>query len=199
MHRDDTALTLGEARRMYFARNHFGPEGGYGEAWVKFKVGPFPVAFPNTPGRVRAVRFHDLHHVVTGYPTTLQGEGQIGAWEIATGCADHWAAWGLNLTAMTFGLLLAPRAVFRAFVRGRHSRNLYRETFSDTLLGRTVGATRADLGLDAADVSPNAADIAAFGAWCLVGMVGGGTALALGAVPLGLAMALTAANTARPT
>lgn len=164
VHYDDT-LTMRDARRQYFEDNHFGLDGGYNDGWVKAKVGPFPVAFPNTPSRVRAVRFHDLHHVVTGYPTTNPGEGQIGAWEIATGCADHYAAWFLNLTAMGMGLGLAPVSVFRAFVRGRHSRNLYRETFGDALLDRRVGELRRELDLDRPAPSAAAGDVARFAAW----------------------------------
>lgn len=162
-HYDDT-LTLRDARRQYFEDNRFGDDGGYGDAWVKTKVGPFPVAFPNTPSRVRAVRFHDLHHLVTDYETTNPGEAQIGAWEIATGCGDHYAAWGLNLTAMGMGLWLAPRRVFRAFVRGRHSRNLYGQDFSEALLDRRVGDLRRELELDRPEPSATASDVAAFAA-----------------------------------
>ena len=49
--------------------------------------------FPNTPSRKRAVRYHDLHHALTGYATDLTGEFEISAWEIGSGCADHVAAW----------------------------------------------------------------------------------------------------------
>ncbi len=164
VHYDDT-LTMRDARRQYFEDNHFGVDGGYNDGWVKSKVGPFPVAFPNTPSRVRAVRFHDLHHLVTDYPTTNAGEGQIGAWEIATGCTDHYAAWFLNLTAMGMGLGLAPVSVFRAFVRGRHSRNLYGATFNDALLDRPVGEMRRELDLDGPAPSATAGDVASFAAW----------------------------------
>ena len=90
-HYDDD-LTLRDARRIYFDANGFGADGGYHDAWVRFDLGPLPVAFPNTPSRVRAVRFHDLHHIATGYETTTVGEGEIAAWELGGGCADHYAA-----------------------------------------------------------------------------------------------------------
>lgn len=169
VHYDDT-LTLRDARRQYFEDNHFGLDGGYNDGWVKTSVGPFPVAFPNTAARVRAVRFHDLHHLVTDYPTTNAGESQIAAWEIATGCADHYAAWGLNLTAMGMGLGIAPVAVFRAFVRGRHSRNLYRSTFDEALLDRHVGELRHELGLDRPAPSPSVSDVTAFAAWSVAAL-----------------------------
>ena len=176
----DDSLTLRDARRIYFEANQFGADGGYGDPWVKFKFGPFPMAFPNTASRVRAVRFHDLHHVMTGYETTNQGEGEIGAWELGSGCADHYAAWVLNLTALGAGLLVAPRATYRAFVRGRHSRNLYSRTFDDALLDRRVGELRSELGMSDPPRPATAGDLAAFGA-CVVGSV-------LTGLPLGGAM-----------
>jgi hypothetical protein len=41
----------------------------------------------------------------------------------------------------------APRRTFRAFGHGWRSRNLYRGQFSDTLLDRTVGELREELGI----------------------------------------------------
>jgi len=169
MTRYDDALTMREARARYFRDNGFGEDGGYAAAWVKLQMGPLALPLPNTPQRVRAVRFHDLHHVVTGYATDWTGEAEIAAWEIASGCADHHAAWLLNLWAMAIGLLIAPRRVWRAFVRGRRSRNLYREPWSEALLEPRVGELRARLGLDdaAAASSPaRAAERAAFAGWC---------------------------------
>ena len=96
---------------------------------------------------MRAVKLHDLHHVLTGYPTSWTGEGEIGAWELASGCRNHWAAWYLNFSAALIGLLIAPRRVLSAFRRGRRERNLYGGELSDALLEETVGAARARLGI----------------------------------------------------
>src|SRR5436305_12839289 len=126
-------MTLGDARSRYFELNNFGKGGGYDERWIKVKVWHFPIWLPNTAGRVRAVKYHDLHHVLTEYPTTWRGEAEIGAWEVATGCAGHYPAWLLNLEAFAIGLVINPRGVFRAFVRGRRSGNLYRRRFGDEL------------------------------------------------------------------
>ena len=49
--------------------NEFGEDGGYGKRWVKVKMRPLAVYFPNTKGRVRSVKLHDLHHIVAGYRT----------------------------------------------------------------------------------------------------------------------------------
>jgi len=164
------SLSLRDARRGYFDANGFGDDGGYSKRWVKVKVGPAAFWFPNTQGRVQAVRYHDLHHVATGYDTDLPGEGEIGAWEIASGCRGFFAAWWLNLIAMCFGAFLAPGRIFRAFVRGRHSRNLYGERFDEALLASSVADVRARLGL-AGDAPPTSlADGLAFAGWSLVAL-----------------------------
>lgn len=159
------SLSLRDARRAYFDANAFGADGGYAKRWVKVKLGPLPIWFPNSAGRVRAVRYHDLHHVVTGYDTDWVGEGEIGAWEVASGCRSFFAAWWLNLLAMAIGCALAPGRIFRAFVRGRHTQNLYGDAFDDPLLASSVGALRARLGLAGAPPCATSADRAAFAGW----------------------------------
>lgn len=142
------ALSVREARALYFARAGFGADGGYGEAWVKLKArGRVVFAFPNTEARIRSVRLHDIHHVLTGYDTSWIGEAEIGAWELASGCGRHLPAWILNLGAVAIGMLIAPRRTLRAFARGRRSGNLYAREFDEALLERTVGELRGELRL----------------------------------------------------
>jgi hypothetical protein len=171
--------TLAHARDDYFRANGFGPNGGYDDDWVDFKLGPIPMPFPNTPSRKRAVRFHDLHHALTGYATDVRGEFEISAWEVASGCADHVAAWQLNLGGIVGGLLVAPRRTWRAWVRGRQSRNLYRTDYDEALLGRRVADVRRELGLDAAPAPARAADVALFALAALAGLAIGLVFLAL--------------------
>ena len=160
----DPRLTLREAREQYFAAAGLGA-GGYDQKWVPLAMGPLRFAIPNTAGRVRAVRYHDLHHVVTGYGTDWTGEGEIGAWEVASGCRDLVAAWLLNLYAMQLALWFAPAAVWRAFVRGRHSRNLYGEPWSEALLAESVGAMRGRLALAQAPPAASLRDRLSFASW----------------------------------
>jgi hypothetical protein len=134
-------MTMREARALYFEVNGFGATGGYEDAWVDFKLGPIPMPFPNTPGRVRAVRYHDLHHLLTGYDTDTTGEFEIGAWEIAAGCKGFAAAWVLNLGALAFGAFSAPKRTFAAFVRGRAEKTTYGEDL-EPLLDLTVAEAR---------------------------------------------------------
>ncbi|HYH08788.1 MAG TPA: hypothetical protein VEK11_17170 [Thermoanaerobaculia bacterium] len=139
-----------DARAAYFARAGFASDGGYGDRWVKLKVrGVTVIAFPNTAARLRSVKLHDIHHVLTGYDTSWAGEAEIGAWELASGCRDHYAAWVLNFGAVAIGAVLCPRRVWAAFQRGRRSGNLYSGNFSEQLLDRTVADLQQSLDLTA--------------------------------------------------
>jgi hypothetical protein len=144
-----TTTTLGAARADYYKVNNFGDDGGDSLDRVPLKVLGITFKIPNTAARKHAVKFHDLHHVVTGYQTDLAGEAEIGAWELATGCLRMPAAFVLNLFALAIGIVIAPRRMVRAWARGKATRNLYAEPAIDRLLGRTVEAVRTDLGLGA--------------------------------------------------
>lgn len=183
-------LTLGEARARLFALGGLGDDGGYEDAWVVLKFWRVPLAFPNTEGRRRAVRFHDLHHVLTEYPTTWRGEFEIAAWEVAGGVRRYWVGWLLDLLGFACGLVLFPRAVYRAFVRGRHSTNLYGDEWDESILARRVGEVRRRLHLDEADARPTRDDRVAFALWGGLSVL---TYVAAGAVMFGPALALLGA------
>lgn len=174
--------TLLEARTRYFQDNGFGADGGYGDAWVNFMLGPVPFPFPNTSARVRAVRYHDLHHVLTGYATDFWGEMDISAWEIGAGCRNYTAAWQLNLGGSAVGALFKPMRTFRAFVRGRRSRSLYGLPF-DELLQKRVGELREAVGLTHSDPETRVSDLPLFIAVAALGLVVGSLTFAL-VVPL---------------
>jgi hypothetical protein len=138
--------SIRDARQRYFEETGVPADGGYDDAWVKLKLGPLPLAFPNTAGRVRAVKLHDVHHVLTGYRPDWIGEAEIGAWELASGCRGFVAAWVLNLAAVVIGLAISPRRVLAAFRRGRRSANLYTlGELRPDLLGRSLVELRAEL------------------------------------------------------
>ena len=178
-------MTMRAARDLYFDVNGFGADGGYADTWVDFKLGPLPLPFPNTPGRIAAVKFHDLHHVMTGYETHATGEFEISAWELGAGCASFPAAWVINHGGLAAGLVAAPRKVFEAYVRGRRSRTLYGESF-EPLLDRQVGEMRAAFLRPAEGAT--ARDAAAFAFTALSGIVIGlmFMAVVLPLVPIGL-------------
>ena len=176
-------LTVRDGRTQYFRVNKLG-DGGYTDRWVKFKVGPLPLFFPNTQARVRAVRFHDIHHVLTEYRTSWAGEAEVAAWEIASGCAHHYAAWFFNLQAMAIGLLLKPAAVYQAFVRGRHCTNLYQAELSEALFSTPIGELRHRLGLAPSPPRAEGADRLTFVGWALCGTLMLATPLLVGLVGL---------------
>ena len=155
-------LTLREARTLYFTLNNFGDDGGYGDKWVKIKFGPIPIFFPNIPSRASAARYHDLHHILTEYATTLEGEAEVAAWEVATGELPNLAGWFLDLGGFAYGLLLYPRKLYRAFLRGRRSKSLYPLPFTEELLSRKVGEVREALNLNQDTGAARPADRLAF-------------------------------------
>ena len=187
----DPALTLAAARDEYFRVNDFGLDGGYQAAWVDFKLGPIPMPFPNTRGRRAAVRFHDLHHTLTGYGTDVLGEFEISAWEIGSGCAGFVAAWQLDLSGMVGGLLSIPRRTWRAYLRGRQSRNLFRARYDHALLSRQVGEMRHQLGLDRPLYPARAGDVGFFVAATVAGLAVGLMMMAL-MVPVAIVSNLAA-------
>jgi hypothetical protein len=192
----DPEMTLRDARVRYFELSGFGEDGGYEDRWIKVKVWRIPIWLPNTQGRVRAVKLHDLHHILTEYPTTWRGEAEISSWEVASGgLRRYYAGWLLDLMNVAQGLVVNPRGVFRAVVRGRRSRNLFGETFGDEMLARRVGEMRRELNLhdqDATDdAKASARDVAAFIAWSLAGAATYAATVGVTLAPLALVIYAT--------
>ena len=161
------AISLFEARGLFFQQADLGADGGYSSRWVRVETKPIPFYFPNWPSRVAAARLHDLHHLATDYETDWPGEAEIAAWEIATGCARYHAAWILNFGGFGAGLVVAPKRLFRAFLRGRRAKtNLYKSGFDESRLNDiTVGMLRDQLGLRATVSSASVTDLGLFLLW----------------------------------
>jgi len=162
---------LKEACRLYFLDNGLPEDGGYSDRWVRLRFLGLPVVFPNTEARRRAVRYHDLHHVLTEYRTDWPGEAEVAAWEIASGCRGFAVAWVLNLFAMGIGMILIPRRTYRAFVRGRHGSNFYGATLDDRFLGQSVAGARQKLGLTVPAGKPGFRDLLPFASWATAAIV----------------------------
>ena len=193
-------LSLHDARDLYFRNNGFGADGGYDAAWVELQVVGIPTPFPNSTGRKRAVRFHDLHHIATGYGTDWRGEAEISAWEIGAGCEREIVPWQLNLSMIFVGLLIAPRRTFRAFVRGRRGRSFYGERYED-LMPLTVGEARERLGTSQPPSPGRAADFGLFALSAAGGMVAGALSLLIfiPLMPLGILAGVLAKRRAART
>jgi hypothetical protein len=117
--------TLGEAVERHLHDEGFPPDGGLSARWGVARVGPVPICVPNTAVRRKAIPYHDANHVISGYSHDAIGEAEIAAWELGSGCKGYVASWVLNWASLVPGLTKAPNRLYRAFVRGRHTRNLY--------------------------------------------------------------------------
>ncbi len=156
---------LGDAHRCLFGAVDY-------DRWlITIRIEGVGVTFPNPPAHGRALRAHDLHHVLTGYDTSWVGEAEISAWELAGGSGRYVAAFGFDLAGTGLGLLFAPRRTFAAWVRGRRSKNLFRRGYDDALLDRSVASVRRDLGLDAPVCASTARDFASFALWSALGAI----------------------------
>lgn len=142
------SMKIEDALQLYFTKYHFA-DGGYQDKYFKIKIGFLLLPIPNTKSRIVAVKFHDIHHILTEYTALWRGEVEIGAWEIASGCGKHFIAWFLNFGSFTIGLFLYPKALMEAFMKGRNVKtNLYKNYLYDShLLNRTVGELRNELEL----------------------------------------------------
>jgi len=119
-------MTLNDELAAFYRRSGFGDVVGERPRTVQVYTGCLLVPMPNIETRRRYLKYHDLHHLVTGYSVGRIGEGEVSAWELGTG--SFWVSpmLGLmNLIALSTGLVLQPRRMWKAFRRGRRSRNLY--------------------------------------------------------------------------
>jgi len=193
MHAPPHPQTVRAARAEFFRTNGFPADGGYGDIDAEAAFGVLTYRVPNPPARAAALRLHDLHHVATDYPTDWRGEAQISAWELASGFGAQPWAWMIMLWGMFTGLMLAPVDTARAFLRGRHSRNLYGVALTPRLLDQPVHELRRELAVIPQERSPwfgrslrkRAGDLAALLGWS-------SAALAYGAVGLLPSLALVA-------
>jgi hypothetical protein len=119
----------------FYKQYELGEDGGQSSPYVRIGLTKKLVLYcPNFDIRREAVFKHDVHHIVTGYTSTLKGETEIGAWEIASGCRRYWIAFVLDMSAVMMGTLFNPIGVYKAFVKGRRTRNLYTDTYTDEQL-----------------------------------------------------------------
>mgnify|MGYP001182685204 CR=1 FL=1 len=167
----DPEETVRTVRSRYWRHNDFGEDGGESKKWEFFPIGPISIPIPNLEGRKKAIRYHDLHHVMTGYQTDFIGELEIASWEIGAGCGKMWFAWAINLQGLMLGFLCNPRRCARAWARGRRSRSLYDRTVDDSLLDMKVGELRAQTDMPDPSLVPTGADWLSYGLTAGLGIV----------------------------
>lgn len=134
----------------FYAENNLGQDGGENLSSVKIQVTPkFYFFIPNFNARRKAVLKHDMHHLLTGYETTVKGESEISMWEIASGCKKYFAAFLIDTSGAMLGIFTNYWGLLKAFARGRRTRNLYHDVFSNNAaLDMKVSELRKHLLLD---------------------------------------------------
>jgi hypothetical protein len=136
---DDAQLTLREARAAFYRRHGFPLDGGADQQrWMPVACRDLKVHLPNFKWRRNALPLHDLHHAITGYAFSPQGEFEMAAWEFAAGRYPHLSSTLFCLPLVSMGAAVIPQRSFAAFVRGRHSKTLYCEHDLDALLDRPL-------------------------------------------------------------
>ncbi len=119
-------MSLDDELAAFYRANNFGGVLGARPLTVPVYTGCILVPLPNIETRRRYLKYHDLHHLLTGYSVGRIGEGEVSAWELGTGSAFASPLLGtMNLIALSTGLFLEPKRMWRAFKRGCVSRNLY--------------------------------------------------------------------------
>lgn len=119
-------MTLKEELAAFYRRCGFSDSADRQACTVPVYTGCLLVPLPNIETRHIYLKYHDLHHIATGYSTGRIGEGEVSAWELGTGSMLNSPLLGtMNLIALSTGLVLQPRRMWRAFRRGCRSRNLY--------------------------------------------------------------------------
>ncbi|HKC69479.1 MAG TPA: hypothetical protein VKG26_14685 [Bacteroidia bacterium] len=139
-----------EILNRFYAEHNLDADGGQNKSYVKIAITPkFHFYFPNFDARKKAVIKHDIHHLLTEYETTVAGESEISAWEVASGCKNYWAAFFIDVSGAMLGILTNFWGVFKAFARGRRTKNLYHNTFTtEQALDTKISKLRAAFNLD---------------------------------------------------
>ena len=128
-------MTPGQILQTFYKEADLSEDGGFAESRVKVKITKHIYLYiPNIDARRKALLKHDVHHLLTGYKIDFKGELEESAWEIGSGCTKYWFAWAINMQGVMLGIWCHLGGVFRAFVRGRHSTNLYNAGIDDERL-----------------------------------------------------------------
>src|SRR5581483_6546998 len=135
---------LGDALLHHYAVHGLPPDGGESAVWFRVQLGPVTFHLPNPPSRKRAVLYHDVNHILTGYDTVFtRGEMDIAGFELGAGCGKFLFAWLINACMATLGMTIRPRAIVRAFRRGRQARSIYSDARTRSeLMTSTVSSLR---------------------------------------------------------
>jgi hypothetical protein len=111
--------------------------------WWSFEVLGVRLYCFNFSWRRKALAFHDLHHVVTGYPCNMSGEMQVATWEYAAGSCPNWFAKLFCLPLVAMGAVLTPQQVFAAYKNGADNVSLFGVKLDSTIVNMPVAKLRS--------------------------------------------------------
>ena len=167
-------MTIEEELKAFYQKNGFGDALGSRSRTVPVYTGCMLVPLPNIETGRRFLKYHDIHHLLTGYSVGRIGEGEVSAWEPGAGSAFISPTLGvMNLIALSSGLVLKPKRMWHAFQRGCRSLTLYPESrraqvdsgrwqSTDELRGEILESQRTPV--------PEALRVVEFGAYSLLAM-----------------------------
>lgn len=138
-----------DARDAYLAENGFDME-QYDADSVTLNFFGIRIRIPNPRSRKLAVRYHDLHHAMTGYGTDPTGESETSVWEFRRGTQVFgFYVRLLVLLGIFQGLSHSPRLVFKAWNACKIGPRLPTPSIShyESLLDRTLGELRLTYGI----------------------------------------------------
>jgi hypothetical protein len=118
-------MNIEQSLSKFYEESGFEVETGNRPAFVAVFVGCLLIPLPNVETRRKYIKYHDLHHVITGFGATQVGEGEVSAWELGTGSFLQPILMFMNLIAISTALAVDPTRVFKAYLLGCKSRNLY--------------------------------------------------------------------------
>lgn len=118
-------MRVQDALQDYYQNHSFGDEART-QKWATVPLGPFKIPFPNLKKRREVIHLHDIHHLLTAYETDWTGEGELAAWEIASGFTKkYWIGYCYAPIALAIGGIISPTRAFRAFQKGWGKKNLF--------------------------------------------------------------------------
>jgi len=142
-------MAIKDELSLFYEKNGFGENIGTRPLAVRVYTGCMLVPLPNIETRNIYLKYHDLHHLVTGYSVGRIGEGEVSAWELGAGSFYVNPILGImNFIALSTGLILQPRRMWAAFKIGCESDNLYskqRRNEVDTGRWKNVAAIKSDI------------------------------------------------------
>ena len=96
------------------------------DSWIYLLIGGLRVPyFPAAPFR-HFLTIHDLHHILSGYSTSLRDEIYLIGWELTSGGWGRHNWWYFGKTIhLLWMFLLSPVGVWTALKEGARRQNLY--------------------------------------------------------------------------